>query len=217
MIIAIDGPAGSGKTTIAKLLSRELRISYLDTGATYRALTLRALEKHTDVTNEDALVSVAQQLAIRFDGQQVYLDEKDVSSQIRTPLIDRNISAVVEHKKVRQVMVALQRAIASRGDFVVEGRDITTVVFPQAEYKFYLDADPAIRARRRHKELEGKGVSLVLEEVKQDLYKRDEADKNRKVGALTIAPDAAYINTTLLSIEEVVAAMLSRIHQAGNR
>ncbi|MEI8348777.1 MAG: (d)CMP kinase [Candidatus Omnitrophota bacterium] len=217
MIIAIDGPAGSGKTTIAKLLSRKLSISYLDTGATYRALTLKALENNIDVKNEAALVAVAKKLVIRFEGQKVYLNEKDVSGQIRTPLIDKNISAVVEHKAVRQVMVALQRSIASHGDFVVEGRDITTVVFPQAEYKFYLDADPAIRANRRHKELESKGVTLDFKEVKQDLYKRDEADKTRKIGALTVASDAVYIDTTHLNIDEVVTAMCAHIHQAGNK
>jgi cytidylate kinase len=211
MIIAIDGPAGSGKTTVAKLLAKKLNIAYLDTGATYRALTLKALKKNTDLNSSASLKLLAEELNLEFDGSTVYLDGIDVSSEIRTPVIDRNISVIVSYPEVRKVMVDLQRKIAQGKNFVVEGRDITTVVFPKAEFKFYLDADPEIRAERRFKEFKTKGANLNFKEMKKDLDKRDQADKNRKVGALTIASDAIVIDTSKLTIEEVVEKMLGHI------
>jgi cytidylate kinase len=211
MIIAIDGPAGSGKTTIAKLLAEKLNISYLDTGATYRVLTLKALEVKADLHDESAIRDVAVNLDIRFVGKAVYLDNRNVSEEIRTPLIDRTISLVVSYPKVRREMVILQRKIAQGKDYVVEGRDITTVVFPGAQFKFYLDAAPQIRAQRRFRELENKGVKIQFNEVGSDLNKRDEADKTRKVGALKLSKDAVYIDTTRLTIEEVLGAMLGCI------
>jgi cytidylate kinase len=213
MIIAIDGPAGSGKTTIAKLLAKKLGILYLDTGATYRALTLKALENKLDLKDEHALENLAKNLNLKLENKTVYLDAVDVSEKIRAPLIDKNISLVVKHPAVRKVMVLLQRKIARGRDYVVEGRDITTVVFPKAEFKFYLDADANIRSQRRFKELEAKGMTLDFKEVNSDLSKRDEADKNRKVGALTLAKDAIYIDTTKLNIEQVSELILSYINK----
>jgi len=216
MIVAIDGPAGSGKTTIAKLLSKKLNISYLDTGATYRALTLKALEGGIDLKDASLLAQLAANLNLKLAGQKTYLDGKDVSEQIRTPRIDKNISIIVAFPEVRSVMVSLQRKIAEGKDFVVEGRDITTVVFPNAEFKFYLDADCAIRAERRFKELEAKGVKIDFTETEKDLHKRDDADKKREVGALTLSSDATYIDTTKMSIEEVIATMLTHIRNKKN-
>jgi len=204
MIIGIDGPAGSGKTTVAKLLAARLGIQYLDTGATYRTLTYAALQGELDLSDSEALAKIAKELKLEFRENKVYLDGQDISSQIRTPLIDKNISVVVSHPQVREVMVGLQRALAKENDFVVEGRDITTVVFPKAKYKFYLDGDPKIRAKRRHKELQDKGANIDLCEVEKDLIRRDHADKNREVGALKISQDARHIDTTGLSIEEVI-------------
>jgi cytidylate kinase len=208
MIIAIDGPAGSGKTTIAKLLASKLNIAYFDTGATYRALTLKALRNKVNLSDETALGNTAKSLNVRLEGKRVYLDNREVSDEIRTPLIDKNISLVVSYPKVRKIMVELQRSLAQGGDSVVEGRDITTVVFPQAEFKFYLDARPEIRAERRFKELNEKGLKIGFNEINADLSKRDHADKNRKVGALTISEDAIYLDTTHLSIEEVAQKLL---------
>ncbi|MCK9615008.1 MAG: (d)CMP kinase [Candidatus Omnitrophica bacterium] len=216
MIVAIDGPAGSGKTTIAKLLSKKLNISYLDTGATYRALTLKALEGGIDLKDASLLAQLAANLNLKLDGQKTYLDGKDVSEEIRTPLIDKNISIIVAHPKVRSVMVSLQRAVAKGKDFVVEGRDITTVVFPNAEFKFYLDADSAIRAERRFRELEAKGMKIDFTETEKDLRKRDDADKKREVGALTLSSDATYIDTTKMSIEEVINTMVAYIENRKN-
>jgi len=213
MIVAIDGPAGSGKTTIAKLLAKSLNISYLDTGATYRALTLKALENNVDLKNVQALVKLAERLNIEFKDKRTYLDGKDVSDKIRMPVVDKNISVIVSYPEVRSVMVNLQRILSKNTDFVVEGRDITTVVFPNARFKFYLDANPEVRAKRRFKELEEKGVKIDFKELEKDLYKRDDADRNRKVGALTISADAIVVDTSDLTIDGVVQKMLSYIKE----
>jgi cytidylate kinase len=213
MIVAIDGPAGSGKTTIAKLLAKNLNISYLDTGATYRALTLKALENNADLKDIQALVELAECLTIEFKDKKTYLDGKDVSDKIRMPIVDKNISVIVSYPEVRSVMVNLQRILSKNTDFVVEGRDITTVVFPNAEFKFYLDANPEVRAKRRFKELEEKGVKIDFKELEKDLYKRDDADRNRKVGALTKSADAIVIDTSDLTIDGVVQKMLSHIKE----
>ena len=172
MIVAIDGPAGSGKTTIAKLLSKKLQVSYLDTGATYRALTLKALKYKLDLTDKQSLKSLAENLNLKIEDTKIYLDGKDVSQEIRSPLIDKNISLIVSYPEVREVMVDLQRKIAQDADFVVEGRDITTVVFPKADFKFYLDAQFSVRTQRRFKELSDKGIKIDYAELKEDLRKR---------------------------------------------
>lgn len=204
MIIAIDGPAGSGKTTIARLLAQSLNISYLDTGATYRALTYAALNKGLDLSNNDTLRKTAESLNLEIKEERIYLDTKDISREIRMPAIDRSISLVVSYPDVREVMRKLQRKIAKGKNFVVEGRDITTVVFPQAEYKFYLDADSKVRAQRRFKELKAKGINIDFDTVSKDLEKRDYSDKHRKHSPLVISKEAIYIDTSNLSILQTV-------------
>jgi len=204
MIIAIDGPAGSGKTTVARLLAKKLGIFYLDTGATYRALTYAALEKKVDADDPKSLGSLAQSLDLAIEGSRVYLNGEDVSEKIRNPRIDKAISKIVSYPQVRKVIVALQRGLTEGRDAVVEGRDITTVVFPDTKFKFYLDADPKVRVERRAKELKEKGINIAFEEVKQDLERRDYSDKNRATGALKKSPDAVFIDTTNLTIEQSV-------------
>ena len=211
MIIAIDGPAGSGKTTVAKLLGKRLKICRLDTGAMYRALTLKALQAHCDLHEKFALRDLAKSLDLKIEKEKIYLDGKDVTDTIRTPPIDKNISLVVSYPEVREVMVGLQRRLARENDFVVEGRDITTVVFPNAEFKFYLDADFCVRAKRRFQELAQKKIDIDLKELSEDLRKRDDADKNRKIGPLRLSPDALYIDTTNLNVEEVMNALMMHI------
>jgi cytidylate kinase len=208
MIIAIDGPAGSGKTTVAKLLAKRLGIFYLDTGATYRALTYLALENNVDLSSAELLNKLARNLNLKLEAGKVYLDNQDISLEVREPRIDKSISLVVVHPEVRKTMIELQRNLAQRGDFVVEGRDITTVVFPEAEHKFYLDADAKVRSRRRFAELKDKGLKLKLQEVEKDLSKRDHADKNRKVGPLKISDEARVIDTTGLTIEGTAREIL---------
>ena len=214
MIIAIDGPAGAGKTTVARLLAKKLNIFYLDTGATYRALTFKALEEKIDLDDEEALENLAKNLNLRFDFSQgkVFLDGEDITDKIRQPIIDKNISKVAEKPKVRKVLVELQRKIAQDKDFVVEGRDTTTVVFPNAQFKFFLDADFYVRLKRRFKELKEKGLNISFSEVEKDLKRRDKADLERKVGPLRRAEDAIYIDTTDLSLEEVIEKIIKIIY-----
>jgi len=211
MIIGIDGPAGAGKTTVAKLLARRLNIFYLDTGAMYRALTLKAVGKKINLTDKYALTELAKGLNLEFKEGRVYLDNVDVSDQIRTLPIDKNISPVVAQPEVRAVMVELQRNMVARGDFVVEGRDITTVVFPEAKYKFYLDASPSTRAKRRFKELSKKGMKVNFQEIDEDLKRRDNADMTRKVSPLKVSKDAICIDTTNLTISETAEEIIKHI------
>lgn len=211
MIVAIDGPAGSGKTTIAKLLAKKFNISYLDTGATYRSLTLKALEDRVNLGDETALSDLAIKLDLEIKDGKVYLDGRDVGEEIREPRIDKNISRIVSFPRVREVMVGLQRRIARGGDFVVEGRDITTVVFPGAKHKFFLDADVKVRVERRYQELKAKAVNIGFEELEEDLERRDQADKSRNAGPLKISDDAVYIDTTNLTLTQAVEVISSHI------
>ncbi len=204
MVIAIDGPAGSGKTTTARALAKRLGIFYLDTGATYRALTYAALAAGIDVSDGARLKELAKNLALRLESDEVYLGSANITAAIRQPRIDKSISAVVAHPGVRRVMVRLQRQLASGRDCVVEGRDTTSVVFPDAAYKFFLDADPQKRAYRRFRELRDRAFEIDLKEVETDLLRRDTADRTRAVGPLVKGPDAVVIDTTDLTIKETV-------------
>lgn len=204
MIIAIDGPAGSGKTTVARRLAKRIGVLYLNTGATYRALTLKALQEHIGLQDEESLVNLADNLDIKLTGEKVFLDGCDVSKEICSPLIDKNISIPVALVQVREKMVQLQRNLIKDYDAVVEGRDITTVVFPCAEYKFYLDASFKERARRRFKELTERGVDISLKEVERQMRRRDSSDLTRKISPLKKADDAIYLDTAGLTIEEAL-------------
>lgn len=217
MIIAIDGPAGSGKTTIAKRLSERLKIFYLDTGATYRVLTLKALEEKVNLNEPEILKKLAQKLKLKIENDRIYLENRDVTLRIRASDIEKNISQVVSYPSVREEMVRLQRDIVKGRDAVVEGRDITTVVFPEAEFKFFIDAALAVRVERRFKQLKSKGIEVDLEEVKENLARRDKADKTRSVGALTLTDDSVYIDTTQLNIEEVINKILEYVKCGGNK
>jgi len=211
MIIAIDGPAGSGKTTIAKSLAKKLGILYLDTGATYRALTLKILNSNVSLDDEDSIERIANNLNVNLVDDKVFLDDEDVTAKIRTPLIDKSISKPVSFPGVRQFMVRLQRNIVKSRDAVVEGRDITTVVFPSAEFKFYLDAQLSQRANRRYEELKKRGVNMDFKELEADMARRDDADFNREAGPLKKAIDAIIFDTTRLSIDEVLSGLVKYI------
>lgn len=218
MIIAIDGPAGSGKSTVAKLVANELGFLYVDTGAMYRALTLKAMQKGVDLKDESALIELAKKTSIKLEGQsdgrlKVFLDAKDVTNQIRTPEVTSNISYIANVPGVRQEMVKLQRRIGHSAEkgAVLEGRDIGTVVFPDAPKKFYLDASVEERARRRHKELLENGINTQLDRIEADIRIRDKKDQTRKVGALKKAADAILIDTTDLTVQEVIDGVLSRV------
>ncbi len=215
LIIAIDGPAGSGKSTVSKLVARSLGIVYIDTGAMYRALTLKAMRMRMDLKDEGALTALAKSTEIDLEGGsgalKVLLDGEDVASLIRTPELTNNVRYIARVPGVRAEMVRLQRSIGQRHGAALEGRDIGTVVFPEADYKFYLDADPDERARRRYKELVEAGQKVDLADIKKDVISRDESDMTRAVGALKRADDAILVDTTSLSIDEVVKKILSYI------
>lgn len=214
-IIAIDGPAGSGKSTVSKLIAKRLKLLYIDTGAMYRALTLKAMRAKIDLEDSDALASLAKSTKIDLreigGGLKIFLDGEDVSGLIRTPGLTNNVKFIARVPGVRREMVAQQRAIGLRSSAVLEGRDIGTVVFPDAKFKFYLDADVSERARRRHKELVEADQIVALGDIQKDVTKRDESDMNRDAGALKKAPDAVFIDTTDLSIDGVVKKLLGYI------
>jgi cytidylate kinase len=216
MIIAIDGPAGAGKSTVAKILAKRLGFLYIDTGSMYRALTLKALENNVPINDEPGIIQLANGIKIDLcnnpDGSlTVMLDGEDVSLAIRQTRITRFVSDVAKIKDVRQVLVKMQREFGQKGDCVLDGRDIGTVVFPHAAKKFYVDASAAVRANRRFKELEGLGQLVAENEVARDLANRDTIDSSREASPLRQAPDAIYIDTTDLSIEQVVDKMFGFI------
>ncbi len=217
MKIAIDGPAGAGKSTIARLVAKRLGLRYLDTGAMYRALTLAALERGVPCTDEEALLRVATSvdMEIVFDeetkGNRVYLDGQDVTDLIRRPEVNAYVSLVSSHKKVRDFIVALQKEIARRGCIVMDGRDIGTVVMPDADWKIFLHASVEERARRRLRELRRNGHDVDLQELAEQIRQRDHFDSTRAISPLRKAEDAVEVDTTHLNIEEVVARVLAII------
>lgn len=211
MIIAVDGPAGAGKSTISKLIAKKLNINYIDTGAMYRAVTYKCLSEGVDVKNEAAVIEVAKRTDIDFRDNNIYLYSKVVNEEIRTREVSANVSDVAKIKEVRYLMVDVQREIGTRNDVILDGRDIGSYVFPNADYKFFLVATPEERGRRRYKELCEKGFEGTLEEIIKDIEKRDEIDSNREFAPLKKADDAIEIDTTGLGIDEVVEAVVSKI------
>ena len=209
LIIAIDGPAGSGKSTVAKRIAEKLDYLYLNTGAMYRAVTLKAIRNRIDKDDEARLIKIAETCKIDFadNGAKTLLDGVDVSAEIRLPEVDKVISDIVKIPGVRRALVVQQQRIGRDGGIVTEGRDVTTVVFPNADMKIYLDASVEERARRRYAEMEERGESISFEEVKEDIYRRDKIDSSREESPLKIAEDAIVLDTTKLSIEEVVEAI----------
>ncbi len=208
--IAIDGPAASGKSTTARRVAQKLGYTYIDSGAMYRAVTLLALRKGIDVNDFPAVAQIARGADIRFrrDGHPgqtvIYLNGEDVSREIRTPEIDRNISPVAANPQVREILVRKQQELGRQGGVVMDGRDIGTVVFPRAELKVFMLASAEERARRRQKELAEKGIQVPLEEILQEIQRRDWEDMNRTHGPLKKAPDALELDTTNLTIEQQV-------------
>lgn len=208
MIVAIDGPAGTGKGTIAGLISKRLGYTYIDTGAMYRCVTLKMLNEGISI---DADIEVIKDLLertkiefININGQQcVFLDDEDVTEEIRTPRVNELVSPVSAIKEIRIKLVDMQRELGKAANVIMEGRDITTVVFPNAEVKIYLTADASERASRRYKELIAKGVDTTYEATYDSIMKRDENDMKKEMGALKIAEDAVVIDSTEMSIEDV--------------
>lgn len=212
LVIAIDGPVGSGKSTVARALASRLDFRYLDTGAMYRAATLKALRAGADMDDDEALTAVARscriELAGSLDEPRVLLDGEDVTSDIRSLDVTNNTYGPSQTPGVRERMVDLQRAASERGPLVAEGRDMGTVVFPGSPAKFYLDASVDVRARRRHGELAGKGEEISLDELKRQIIVRDERDSTREASPLRKAEDAVVIDTSTMTADEVVDHMI---------
>lgn len=214
-IVTIDGPAGAGKSTTAKLVAERLGYRYLDTGAMYRTLTYLALENKISPSESRKLASLARILHFDFENRdntnRVLVNGKDVTTQIRTPEVTRNVSEVSAHRAVRREMVDKQREIGKCGSLVAEGRDTTTVVFPHADVKVYLDASVTERARRRLLDLAKMGVSTSLKEQEAEIKRRDDFDSTRAHSPLIKAKDAFLVDTTELTIEEQVEHIISLI------
>ena len=214
LIIAIDGPAAAGKSTTAKLAAERLGYLYVDTGAMYRAMTLKVLARGIAPDNDEEIGKLAEATEIRLqqDGEElrVWLDGRDVAKEIRSPSVTKAVSAVSSIKKVREVMVREQQRMGSQGGIVLEGRDIGTVVFPQADLKIYMVARVDERARRRQHELRTHGVQVPVDDMVQEIVERDRKDSQRKVSPLRKAEDALVLDTSTLTIGEQVEYIVSK-------
>lgn len=210
--IAIDGPAAAGKSTVAKVVAKELSYVYIDTGAMYRTLTYAALEQKVDIENEEKLMEVLKNVNIEFQQgeniQLVFLNGQDVTEVIRTPNVTNRVSIVAKHRLVREEMVRRQQELAKKGGVVMDGRDIGTHVLPDAEVKIFMLASVEERAERRHLENINKGFDSNLEQLKEEIAQRDKLDSEREVSPLKKADDALELDTTSLSIEEVVQKIM---------
>jgi cytidylate kinase len=209
VIIAIDGPAGAGKSTVARRVARALNLNHIDTGAMYRALTWKALRRGIDPGQEKQLTALAKRTSIEYRDGKIVVDGRSVGREIRAPRVTRAVSQVSAHPQVRRELVRRQRKLARRTSAVIEGRDIGTVVCPDADVKVFLTATPGERARRRHKDLVRAGAPVRLERLRRDLALRDRLDSTRPTSPLVPARDAVVIDSTKLSAGEVVSEILN--------
>jgi len=218
LIIAVDGPSGSGKSSSSRLLADRLGYRYVDTGALYRIVGLLAVEQGVAPEDSERLTVLCEGLALRFlpdsHGVRIFLGERDISAAIRRPEVSQMASKVSAQPVVRQRLLSLQRELGEAGGVIMEGRDIGTVVFPDADVKFYLDASPEVRGRRRYAELQQNGATTDLRETIQEMAERDRRDSRRAHAPLQQAEDAVFVDTTSLSLVEVVDIMARTVQTA---
>ncbi|MCR5176358.1 MAG: (d)CMP kinase [Anaerovibrio sp.] len=213
LVVAIDGPAGAGKSTVAQLAAKSLGYTYIDTGAMYRAVAWKTLQQNQEVTDElivDIVSDISVVLEYKGGKTFVYVDGKDVSGEIRTPEVTGIVSQVAALRPVREKLVELQRNMATQGGVIMDGRDIATNVLPNADIKLFLTASIAERAQRRYDEMKAKGYDVDMDQLKKDIAARDKADSEREISPLVQAEDAELIDTSDMSIDEVVQAILDR-------
>ncbi len=212
-IIAIDGPAGAGKSTVARLVAKHLNYLYIDSGAMYRAITYKALKLGVPLTDEKALTELTSNTEIKLENKNgaifVYCDGENITDKIRDPEVSNYVSLIALVPGVRKIMVRLQQIMATSGRVVMDGRDIGTVVLPNADCKIFLTASVEERAKRRLQELDLKGFNVTLEKVKEDIAQRDLLDTERKIGPLMKSPDAYLIDSTGLTVDKIVGMILS--------
>jgi cytidylate kinase len=214
VIIAIDGPSGVGKGTVARALAAELGLRHIDTGGMYRAVALRGTQLGLDLDNEDVVTDLVARVGIRVEGSRIWIDGTEVSHAIRTPEVDKAVTQVARLSRVRAQLVARQRAMATGKGVVMEGRDIGTVVCPDADVKIFLDASPEERARRRaHDPAHTAAQTQAQAEIAQDMKRRDDSDRTRAASPLAVAPDATVIDTTSIPADEVVKRVLAIIRE----
>lgn len=229
LVIAIDGPAAVGKSTMGKLIAREFGLLYIDTGAIYRAITWKVLNNNINVYDEDTISKLVSNTYITIEEKnryslkgyyRIFVDGKDVTEEIRNPGIDQNVSHIAKLPKIRRQLIYLQRKLAEKGDIVMEGRDIGSVILPKADIKLYFIASEEERIKRRYKELIDQGYNIDYREVKKQIVQRDEIDRKRKYAPLIKAKDAILIDSTAKSIEEVkdkILKIISKLRNTGKK
>ena len=210
-LIAIDGPAGSGKGTVAKLISKKLNLNYLDSGAIYRVIALNAIMNNISTDEVQKLISLVDRINMKFEGEDIFLNNKVITDKIRTSEISKFSSEIAVYPKLRDSILNLQRSFYHGNGLVAEGRDMTTVVFPNADLKVYLDASPHERANRRYKQLILKGNNVNIHDLTSEIEARDKRDKERKASPLKIADEAKVLNTDDLTIGQTVDKILAFI------
>ena len=215
LVIAIDGPAGAGKSTISKLIAKNLGINYIDTGAMYRAITYKCIKEDIDVNDIQRVVDLCSRTDVDFIDNYIYLDGQRLNEEIRTLQVSSRVSDVAKIPQVREFLLEKQREIGKRSDVILDGRDVGTHIFPDAKYKFFLNASAQERGRRRYQELIDKGQSVVLEEIIEDIKKRDYIDSTREVAPLVKADDAIEVDTTSLTIDQVVTYRSDMVRRIG--
>jgi cytidylate kinase len=216
--VAIDGPAGAGKSTIARILAKKLNIMYINTGTMYRAVAYKALQSDISPENINALIDLVDSLEMHFENDHLFVNCEDISEIITLPVIGNSVSRYAAVKEVREKLVELQRRISSRYSVIMDGRDIGTVVLKDAPFKFFLTASPEERAKRRFEELINKGISVSYEEILRDIIKRDYEDSHREIDPLKKAADAIEIDSTGISIDDIVEKLFNYIkHKCGQQ